>query len=154
MAEEIQIAGTDQQVKVRNPWAPALLPIITLGIYHLVWYYKILAEMKAYGDRVGDEQLQTIVPVRGLLAVFPGAFLLGIPTLISYIQTARHVKRMQELTYYDHVDTFTRPGLAFLTVTLQDYTPPDKVPASWVRRSASTVSSPATGASFCNSSTA
>jgi len=36
-------------------------------------------------------------------------------------------KRMQELTYYYHVETFTRPGLAFLTVTLQDYTPPDKI---------------------------
>ncbi len=36
-------------------------------------------------------------------------------------------KRMQELKYYYHVDTFTRPGLAFLTVTLQDYTPPDQV---------------------------
>jgi multidrug efflux pump subunit AcrB len=36
-------------------------------------------------------------------------------------------KRMQELRYYYHVDTFTRPGLAFLTVTLQDYTPPEQV---------------------------
>jgi multidrug efflux pump subunit AcrB len=36
-------------------------------------------------------------------------------------------KRMQELTYYDHVDTFTRPGLAFLTITLKDYTPPEAV---------------------------
>jgi multidrug efflux pump subunit AcrB len=37
-------------------------------------------------------------------------------------------KRMQELTYYDHVETFTRPGLAFLTVTLLDSTPPRLVP--------------------------
>src|SRR5216683_3708480 len=36
-------------------------------------------------------------------------------------------KRMQELAYYDHVDTFTRPGLAFLTVTLKDFTPPEDV---------------------------
>src|SRR5216684_1099368 len=36
-------------------------------------------------------------------------------------------KRMQELKYYYHVDTFTRPGLAFLAVTLLDYTPPDQV---------------------------
>ena len=36
-------------------------------------------------------------------------------------------KRMQELTYYDHVDTFTRPGLAFLTVNLKDYTPSEAV---------------------------
>src|SRR5258708_4642555 len=36
-------------------------------------------------------------------------------------------KRLQELKYYYHVDTFTRPGLAFLTVTLRDYTPPDQI---------------------------
>src|SRR5712675_466390 len=36
-------------------------------------------------------------------------------------------KRMQELAYYDHVDTFTRPSLAFLTVTLKDYTPAEDV---------------------------
>src|SRR6266849_9781032 len=36
-------------------------------------------------------------------------------------------KRMQELNYYYHVDTFTTPGHAFLTVTLRDYTPPDEV---------------------------
>src|SRR5260370_16122482 len=36
-------------------------------------------------------------------------------------------KRMQELTYYDHVDSYTRPGLAFLTVILKDYTPPGAV---------------------------
>src|SRR5258708_4209757 len=36
-------------------------------------------------------------------------------------------KRMQELRYYYHVDTFTRPGLAFLTVALQDYTPPEEL---------------------------
>src|SRR5437764_4480661 len=36
-------------------------------------------------------------------------------------------KRMQELTYYDHVDSYTRPGLAFLTVILKDYTPHDAV---------------------------
>ena len=37
-------------------------------------------------------------------------------------------KRMQELRYYDRTDTYTRPGLAFTTVTLQDSTPPADVP--------------------------
>lgn len=31
-------------------------------------------------------------------------------------------KRMQELRYYDYVETFTRSGLAFMTVTLKNYT--------------------------------
>ncbi|WP_075792141.1 efflux RND transporter permease subunit [Massilia putida] len=37
-------------------------------------------------------------------------------------------KRMQELRYYDRAETYTRPGLAFTTVTLQDSTPPSEVP--------------------------
>lgn len=32
-------------------------------------------------------------------------------------------KRVQELTWYDRVETTTRPGYAFLTVTLKDNTP-------------------------------
>src|SRR5215216_2519932 len=37
-------------------------------------------------------------------------------------------KRMQELRWYDRVETMTRPGLAFMTVTLKDSTPPADVP--------------------------
>jgi multidrug efflux pump subunit AcrB len=37
-------------------------------------------------------------------------------------------KRMQELKWYDRTETFTRPGLAFTTVTLKDSTPPAEVP--------------------------
>lgn len=36
-------------------------------------------------------------------------------------------KRMQELRWYDHTETFTRPGLAFTTVELRDSTPPAQV---------------------------
>lgn len=37
-------------------------------------------------------------------------------------------KRVQELQWYDRVETFTRPGLAILMVTLKDTTPPKDVP--------------------------
>jgi multidrug efflux pump subunit AcrB len=36
-------------------------------------------------------------------------------------------KRIQELRWYDHVDTFTRPGLAFMTINLLQRTPPGDV---------------------------
>ncbi|MDH2434826.1 efflux RND transporter permease subunit [Pokkaliibacter sp. MBI-7] len=36
-------------------------------------------------------------------------------------------KRLQELAWYDRVDTTTRPGLAFMTLTLKDSTPPSEV---------------------------
>jgi multidrug efflux pump subunit AcrB len=37
-------------------------------------------------------------------------------------------KRLQELRWYDRVETMTRPGLAFMTLTLKDRTPPTEVP--------------------------
>lgn len=36
-------------------------------------------------------------------------------------------KRIQELTWYDRVETMTRPGYAYMTVTLKDSTPPAAV---------------------------
>jgi multidrug efflux pump subunit AcrB len=36
-------------------------------------------------------------------------------------------ERMQELRWYDHTETYTRPGLAFTTVELRDSTPPSQV---------------------------
>jgi multidrug efflux pump subunit AcrB len=36
-------------------------------------------------------------------------------------------KRLQELRYYDRTETYTRPGLAFTTLTLLDSTPPAQV---------------------------
>ncbi|UPK25347.1 efflux RND transporter permease subunit [Bradyrhizobium sp. 195] len=36
-------------------------------------------------------------------------------------------KRIQELTWYDRVETTTRPGYAYMTVTLKDSTPPASV---------------------------
>lgn len=37
-------------------------------------------------------------------------------------------KRLQELRWYDRSETFTRPGLAFTTLTLRDQIPPKDVP--------------------------
>src|SRR5436853_4321157 len=36
-------------------------------------------------------------------------------------------KRLQELTWYDRVEATTRPGYAYMTVTLKDSTPPSSV---------------------------
>jgi multidrug efflux pump subunit AcrB len=36
-------------------------------------------------------------------------------------------KRLQELKWYDRTETFTRPGLAFTTLTLKDQIPPKEV---------------------------
>jgi Domain of unknown function (DUF4234) len=53
MAYELQIRNSQERVKIRSPWAVALLPIVTLGIYHLVWWYRINRELRDYGRAKG-----------------------------------------------------------------------------------------------------
>ncbi|HET7416683.1 MAG TPA: DUF4234 domain-containing protein [Solirubrobacterales bacterium] len=89
MAYEMKIRGTEHEVKVRNPWAVALLPIITLGIYHLVWWYKINKELKAYGEAKGYDLGQN--PTNSLLALFPGAFII-VPALVTYYRGTKRVQ--------------------------------------------------------------
>ncbi|HEX7279794.1 MAG TPA: DUF4234 domain-containing protein [Solirubrobacterales bacterium] len=89
MAYEMKIRGTQHEVKVRSPWAVALLPIITLGIYHLVWWYKINKELKAYGEAKGYDLGQN--PTNSVLALVPG-FLIIIPPLVSYWRGTQRVQ--------------------------------------------------------------
>ncbi|HXS26358.1 MAG TPA: efflux RND transporter permease subunit [Steroidobacteraceae bacterium] len=57
-------------------------------------------------------------------AVWPGATAREMQDLVADPLE----KRMQELRWYDHVETFTRPGIAVMIVELSDKTPPADVP--------------------------
>jgi hypothetical protein len=81
MAYEMQIRGSAEKVKVRSPWAVALLPFITFGIYHLVWWYRINCELRDYGKAKGFDLGQN--PTNSVLALFPGGIII-VPALISY----------------------------------------------------------------------
>lgn len=94
MAYEMKIRGTQHEVKVRNPWAVALLPIITLGIYHVVWWYKVNKELKAYGEAKGYDLGQN--PTNSLLAIVPG-FLIIIPPLVSYWRGTQRVQSASKI---------------------------------------------------------
>src|SRR5881275_2718599 len=59
-----------------------------------------------------------------VVTAWPGATAKEMEELVA----ERLEKRMQELRWYDHTETFTRPGLAFTTVVLRDSTPPADVP--------------------------
>lgn len=89
MAYELQIRGTQDRVKMRSPWAAALLPLITLGIYHLVWWYRVHGELRDYGRARGYDLGQN--PTSSVLALFPGGMVV-VPALITYW---RGVKRVQ-----------------------------------------------------------
>jgi len=77
------------QMKRRNPLAVWIgLPLITLGIYHFVWYYKIHAEMQDFDRR---RRVPTVGPVLVLI-------LLGwtvIAPLISYYRTGERIVESQ-----------------------------------------------------------
>lgn len=95
MAIEMKLRGTEHEVKVRNPWAVALLPIVTLGIYHFVWWYKINKELKAYGEAKGYDLGQN--PTNSLLALVPG-FLIIIPPLVSYYRGTKRVQGASKIS--------------------------------------------------------
>ncbi|MGP8951768.1 efflux RND transporter permease subunit [Enterobacter mori] len=57
------------------------------------------------------------------IAVWPGATAQEIQDQV----TEPLEKRLQELKWYDRTETYTRPGMAFITLSLQDNTPPSEV---------------------------
>src|SRR5437764_5379764 len=65
-----------------------------------------------------------IIKVLTVTAAWPGATAREMQDLVAEPLE----KRMQELRWYDRVETMARPGLAFMTVTLKDSTPPADVP--------------------------
>ena len=64
------------------------------------------------------------VKVMTVTSVWPGATAQEMQDLVAEPLE----KRLQELRWYDRAETFTRPGLAFTTLTLKDKTPPADVP--------------------------
>jgi len=78
------------QMKRRNVFAVWLgLPLITLGIYSLVWYYKIHEEMKRFDPRA------KVDPAGSLLTVMFGWVACGIPPLVSYYNTGTRIANAQ-----------------------------------------------------------
>src|SRR5262247_2072090 len=63
------------------------------------------------------------IKVLTVSAVWPGATAQEMQDLVAEPLE----KRLQELKWYDRVETFTRPGLVLMTLTLQDKTPPAEV---------------------------
>jgi Domain of unknown function (DUF4234) len=126
MAYELQIRESQDRVKVRSPWAAALLPLVTLGIYHLVWWYRINSELRDYGRARGYDLGQN--PTSSVLALFPGG-LIVVPALVTYwrgtkrIQGAARVGGREPLNGWIALVLFLllAPGFwAYLQVSLND----------------------------------
>jgi hypothetical protein len=95
MAEELLIGPSRARVKLRSPWAVALLPFITLGIYHLVWWYRVNRELRDVGHARGVDLGHS--PTSSLLALFPGALII-IPPFVSYWRGTKRVIGVARLT--------------------------------------------------------
>ena len=101
MAYEMQVRGSEAKVKIRSPWAAALLPIITLGIYHLVWWYRINRELRDYGEAKGFDLGQN--PTNSVLALFPGGLII-VPALITYWRGTKRVQGAARLGGHEPVN--------------------------------------------------
>ena len=81
---------TGRAGKTRNIWLTWLIwPLITLGIYHLVWYYKINREARDFDENI------TVEPVVSLLAITVG-WIIIIPPYVSIYRTGERIAQMQE----------------------------------------------------------
>ncbi len=96
---------TGLTMKRRGPVAVWLgLPLITLGIYHLVWYYNIHKELREFDRR------RTLSPAGSTLVLV----LLGwtvIAPLISYYNTGRSIANAQRAA---GLQTTCNPGTGCL----------------------------------------
>ena len=136
MAYEMDIRGTQDKVKVRSPWAAALLPLITLGIYHLVWWYRINRELRDYGKAKGYDLGQN--PTNSVLALFPGGIII-VPALITYWRGTKRVMGASRLGGKEPLNgwiaillyVFIAPALwAYIQVSLNDLWRDEAEPAA------------------------
>ncbi len=109
MAEEVQIQGTNETGKLRNPLGIIGLSIITFGIYSIVWYYKVNKELAAIGQAKGTEECGTN-PVTSVIAVTLGAFILVPPFVSAY----KFCTRLSAGERVSGTPQGMEPGLLFL----------------------------------------
>ena len=108
MAEEVQISGTNEIGKIRNPLGVVGLSIITLGIYAIFWYYFTQKELAEMGRAHNTEELGTS-PGTSVLAVTLGAFII-VPPFVSIYNACKRLNAAERLTGQQGME----PGLLFL----------------------------------------
>ena len=83
----------------------------------------ILASVVAFSKLGRAEDPSFTIKVMTVVTAWPGATAQEMQDQVAEPLE----KRLQELRWYDRSETFTRPGLAFTTLTLRDTTPPAAV---------------------------
>ncbi|OEC36222.1 Multidrug efflux pump subunit AcrB [Pseudomonas cuatrocienegasensis] len=93
---------------------------ITLFLVCLISLAGVIAFLKL--GRAEDPAFT--VKVMTIVTAWPGATAQEMQDQVA----EKIEKRLQELRWYDRSETYTRPGLAFTTLSLRDSTPPSEVP--------------------------
>jgi Domain of unknown function (DUF4234) len=97
MAKVVRIQGTSAEAKVRHPLVAFGLVFLTLGIYYLVWYYKVNRELRDLGRATGEEERLGRSPFTSLLAITLG-WLIIVPPFVSFYRTFQRIETAQEVT--------------------------------------------------------
>src|SRR5947209_4310460 len=112
MAQEADFDNSGM-AKLRSFGVGFGLTIITLGIYHLFWYYFVNGELKEVGETKRDEKLAQSSPGLSVVAFLPVVNSLIIPALVSVYKYTQRVKRAEDLGQIPS-DRQIKPTLAFL----------------------------------------
>jgi hypothetical protein len=103
MAAQEVVMPSGARAKVRDEGLVLLWTVLTLGIYNLVWYYRINREMRDFGRAHGDEKLADSNPVLSILAVTIGGLLI-VPPMVSWWKCTGRIRRMQGLCNVEPVN--------------------------------------------------
>src|SRR5215218_7836218 len=93
MAEELAIANSGAQVKLRNPLGVVGLSLITIGIYYAFWWYFINREMRDLGRSRNVDLGQS--PGNSVLALTLG-WIVIVPAIVTLWRTSDRIQRTQE----------------------------------------------------------
>ncbi len=114
MAEQLQVAQTT--VKIRNPFLVFVWSLLTLGIYYLVWYYKINRELR---DAAGID----VSPGVALIAISLG-WLVIVPPFVSWYRTFVRIAEAQRKA---GVSSEASPVLGFILFVIAVFLLPVEV---------------------------
>ena len=109
MAEEVQIKGSNERGKIRNPLGVIGLSIITLGIYTIFWYYFVNKELAEIGRAHNTDECGTS-PGTSVLAITLGIFII-VPPFVSIYNTCKRLSAAERLT---GTPQGMEPGLLFI----------------------------------------
>jgi len=82
-------------VKLRDPIVVVILTVVTLGIYHLFWWYYANRELADYGRARGTKELGEN-PTMSVLALFPGGVIV-VPAIWTTVTTFKRVQAAQRM---------------------------------------------------------